>query len=45
MCNLFQLNFVEPSYKMIKQANKTSVQYVPSEHVPILKCVAKNYKR
>lgn len=41
MCNLFRLNFVKPSYKMIKQANKTSVQYVPSEHVTILKCVEK----
>jgi hypothetical protein len=30
---------------MIKQANKTSVQYVPNEHVTIFKCVAKVYKR
>jgi hypothetical protein len=44
MCDFFQLNFVRPSYKAIKRANKKGVQFVHGEHVVIFKCVVKIYK-
>ncbi len=44
MYDFFQLNFVGPSYKAIKRANKKGVQFVPNEHVDIFKCVVEIHK-
>ena len=41
MCDLFALNYADPSYSTIKRDNKKSIQYVPSEHGEIFAAVAK----
>jgi hypothetical protein len=43
MCDFFQLNFVGPSYKVIKRTNKKGVQFLLGEHDVIFKCVVEIY--
>jgi len=44
MCDLFLLNFASLSYSSTKRENKKGLQFVPSEHIIIFKCVARIYK-
>ncbi len=44
MYDFFQLNFVGPSYKVIKRAKKKGVQFILGEHATIFKCVVEIQK-
>ena len=44
MCDLFQLNFVGPSYKTAKRSNAKGVKFILGEHAHIFKGVAEIYK-
>ena len=41
MSYLFQLNFVGPNYKTIKNSNKNSICFIHGEHCALFRCVAR----
>jgi hypothetical protein len=43
MCDLFTLNFIAPSYSIVKRKNKKTIRFILGEHTALFEGVAKIY--